>query len=78
MVCTNCGSENVTISRVSVQEKRKRTWKYWVFFGWAIDLALFIFLTIPFLIFKWLFPAKTKTSVYSEAVCQSCGHGWRV
>lgn len=78
MKCKKCNSDNVNIQRVSITKKKKKGILYWLLFGWLWELLLFIFLTVPFLIVKLLFPKKTKTTVHSEAVCQSCEYSWKV
>jgi len=78
MKCKKCNSENVIIQRISITKNKKKGLLYWLFFGWLIDLALFVILTIPFIFAKVFFPKKTKTSIRTEAVCQDCGYVWRV
>ena len=81
MKCKKCGSEHVLVQKVSeTKTKKKRTWKYWLFFGWAVDLFSTIFFGIFYLIPRLLFRRKPKveTVTHTEAVCQSCGKSWRV
>ena len=62
-----------------VHEKRKKGLLYWLFIGWWWEPLLWIFLTIPKLIFA-IFGRKTKvvTKTYKMAVCQNCGHSWKI
>lgn len=78
LVCKKCGSENVNVQRVSITKKKHKGLFYWLFFGWLIDIILFIFLTIPFLIVKIFKPKNTRTKIHSEAVCQNCGNSWKI
>lgn len=78
MICRKCKSDNVNIQRVSVTKKKKKGFIYWCCFGWLIDLILWIFLTLPRLVWAIIRPRRTRTRVHSEAVCQSCGYAWRV
>ena len=78
MICKKCSSENVNIQKVSVTGKKRRGLIYWLFFGWLIDILLFIFAWIPLIIIKILFPKKAKTKIKTMAVCQSCGYSWKV
>lgn len=81
MKCKKCGSENVLVQKVSeTNTKKKRSWKYWLFFGWAVDLFSTIFFGIFYLIPRLLFRRKPKveTVTHTEAVCQNCGKSWRV
>lgn len=79
MKCPKCGSENVEVQMVSdVKEKRKKGFWYWVFLWWW-ELILWVVLTIP-KIFIAIFGRKTKvvTKIRKIAVCQDCGHSWKV
>ncbi len=78
MKCKKCGSENIQVQRVSVTSEKKKGLLYWLCFGWLIDIMAFLFLTIPYLIIKIFKPKKVKTDTHSEAVCQDCGHSWKV
>ena len=78
MNCKKCNSENVIVQKVSSQVKKGKGWKYWLLFGWAIDMLLWLFLTLPRLIIAIFKPKKTKTKFHTEAVCQDCGYSWRV
>lgn len=80
MKCPKCGSENVSIQVVTeVKEKRKKRILYWLFIGWWWEPILWIFLTIPKLIYA-IFGRKTKvvTKVKRIAICQNCGHSWEI
>ena len=80
MKCPKCRSENVEIQMVSeVKEKRKKGILYWIFIGWWWEPILWVFLTIPKLIFT-IFGRKTKvvTEVKKIAICQDCGHSWEI
>lgn len=80
MKCPKCGSENVSIQIVTeVKEKRKKGILYWLFIGWWWEPILWIFLTIPKLIYA-IFGRKTKvvTKVKRIAICQNCGHSWEI
>lgn len=77
MKCKKCGSENVQVQRIAVTKKKKKGLGYWLF-GWIIDLLLWLFLTIPRLIWAVIRPRKTKTKIHSEAVCQNCGYSWKL
>ena len=78
MTCPRCGSNHVDVQAVSMVRNRPHGLFYWLFFGWLIDLLLWIFWTIPRLIIAIVFPRRTTTRIRSEAVCQRCGRHWRV
>ena len=92
--CPKCGSFNVNVQMVengSVGTSRTKITKkhkgllYWLIFGWWLQPMIWIF-TVPF---KMLFGSKktvgkattitaNKTLNKSMAVCQNCGHSWKV
>ncbi|MBQ8786939.1 MAG: hypothetical protein IJZ61_04820 [Oscillospiraceae bacterium] len=77
MKCSRCGSYNVTIQAVT--ETQTKT-KHRGCLGWALWILLAVctcglVLIIPAITNTW---TKTKTRTHSEAVCQCCGHRWRV
>lgn len=80
MQCPKCNSQQVTVQMVSetALKKKRHGIMYWLFFGWLIDLFLWLFLTLPMLIIAIFKPRKykTKTSHKSMCVCQACGHNW--
>ncbi len=78
MTCPKCNSENVNVQAVSIMKNKRGSFLYFILIGWFIDLMLWIFLTLPMLIFKIFRPKKIKTSVRKMAICQSCGYSWKV
>lgn len=78
MKCKKCGSEKVSVQQIAINKNKKKGWKYWLLFGWAIDMMLWIFLTIPRLIIGIFKPKKIVTKVQTKAVCQNCGYSWRI
>lgn len=78
MECKKCGSKNVNVQAVTVTKKKGKGIFYWLFFGWALDIMLWVFLTLPRLIFAIFRPRKTKSVVKSVAVCQQCGNQWNI
>lgn len=80
MKCPKCQCENVTISVVSdVREKRKRGCLYWGLIGWWWEPLLWLFFGLWKLIYE-IFRKKTKVTTKTRkiAVCQNCGHQWRL
>lgn len=82
MKCPKCGSENVSVQIVTksklVDKHHGVIW--WLCVGWWWLFFKWIFLTLPALLFK-IFGhkrQKIKTKTFKEAVCQSCGHSWKV
>jgi hypothetical protein len=49
---------------------------YWLFIGWWLEMIMWVFLTLPWLIIKIFKPKEYK--ITSMAVCQDCGYSWRV
>ena len=77
MKCKKCGSENVNVQAIEVVKSKHHGFFYWCI-GWFIDLMLWIFLTMPRLIVAIFRPKKVKTKIKSYAVCQDCGHKWKI
>ncbi len=81
MVCSKCGSPNVSVQAVTeVKEKAKHGCLWWLLVGWWLEAFLWLFLTVPRLIVA-LFGGRRKKLVsktHSEAVCQTCGNRWKV
>lgn len=78
MKCSKCGSENVNIQAVTTTVKKHHSVLYWIFIGWWLEVIMWLFLTLPWLIIKIFKPNKTKDVTHSEAVCQNCGYRWKV
>lgn len=68
MICPKCGSDNV---QIQLQTRRKGS-----IFSFLIRLILFLYLFILWLVSLLIPGHKTKTN--KLAVCQNCGHSWRV
>lgn len=69
MKCRKCGSENVSVQTIS--ESRK---------SGCGTILLYIILAVSvlgwFILIPLLLRRKTDTNTY--AVCQNCGHKWKV
>ena len=82
MQCSRCKNNNVNVQMVTESKLKTKHHSlfYWIFIGWWLHLLLWIFLTIPMILGK-LFGFKDKklvTKHKSMAVCQDCGHTWKV
>lgn len=77
MICKKCNSGNVNVQAVTEIKKKKKGLFYWTI-GWAIDLMLWIFLTLPRLIVAIFKPKKMVSKTRKMAICQECGNSWRV
>ncbi|MBY6932281.1 hypothetical protein [Clostridium botulinum] len=78
MQCPKCSSDNVNVQAISIVKDKKHGCLYWLFIGWWLEMLMWIFLTLPWLIIKIFKPNKINTKVKSYAVCQNCGHKWNV
>ena len=78
MKCSKCGSENVNVQVVSIVKNKKHGCLYWILIGWWLELFMWLFLTLPWIIIKIFKPKKIATKVESIAVCQNCGNKWNV
>lgn len=76
--CPRCGSTNVKIQAISkVSTTKRKGCAYWIFIGWWLEPLLWIFLTLPKLIYELLRSGKTKTKIVTMAICQGCGYNWK-
>lgn len=82
MTCTKCGSSNVNVQMVSESQLKNKHHSilYWLFIGWWWRPLLWFCLTIPMIFVKLFGHKKQKivTKHSSMAVCQDCGHSWKV
>lgn len=78
MKCSKCQSENVNVQAVTEIVKRGKGCLYWLLIGWWLELLLWIFLTLPMLLIKLFIPSSIKSKTITYAVCQNCGHKWKV
>lgn len=94
MVCPKCGSTNVIIQREQkgnigfshghIGTKIHHGLLYWLFFGWWLT-PLKLLVTLPFKLLPHRHKGVQNNSVYGSkvfnetvAVCQDCGHHWKV
>jgi len=82
MQCPKCQSTNVSIQLITETnfKTKKKTLLYWLTIGWIVEPLLWVFLTLPKLIYELFKPRRFKVKSKTEkiAVCQNCGHTWRV
>lgn len=85
MECKKCSSTDIKIEMITETKIKKKGkgflwWIYFLSIGWIVELLLWVFLTLPKLIYALFkrdkFKVKTKTK--KIAVCQNCGHSWKV
>ncbi len=82
IMCPRCHSTNVNvqvINQVQLQNVHHGC-AWWLFVGWWWIPVKWIFFTVPALIIKLFKPKKQRivNHMHSTAVCQNCGHNWRV
>ena len=80
MVCPKCGSNIVNINVINeVKEKPEHSVLWWIFVGWWWRLLWFIFFGWWYMIYRAVKGSKKTVNVQKTyAVCQNCGHKWRV
>lgn len=82
MVCPKCNSQNINTQIVTdvTMKNKHHGLIYWLCLGWLLDLFLWLFLTVPKLIFVIFGHKKQKivTKNYTMAVCQNCGNSWKI
>lgn len=73
MRCPKCGSQNVAAQVVTdVKTKRRGC------IGWCLWILLAVLTLGLILIIPLITNSKVKTKNHTEAVCQNCGHRWKV
>ena len=80
MQCPRCKSTNVSIQTITETSSKikHKSFLYWITIGWFVEPLLWLFLTIPKLLWELLKPRSTKTKLFNHAVCQNCGHSWKL
>lgn len=82
LICPKCGNENITyqvLNEVKFKNKGRGCF-YWLLIGWWLEIILWLFLTIPRLLFL-LFGGKRQRAINITkriAVCQNCGNDWKI
>lgn len=81
MNCPKCGSEKThsqIVTTTNIKNKGKGL-VYWLIIGWWLEPCLWLFLTIPKLIFELLGHKKQKIVQKNSTmfVCDNCGHSWK-
>jgi protein-arginine kinase activator protein McsA len=80
--CRECHSYNVIVQVVAntYQRKIKKGILYWLFIGWWLEFLLWMFLTIPRLLFALFVPQKKVifNTISRYVVCQDCGKAWEI
>ena len=73
MICPKCGKENVTVQLTEKVKTKHRGCLLWLLWIMAAVCTCGLILIIPLLTNK-----KIKSKTISWAVCQDCGHKWKV
>ena len=73
MVCKKCGSNDVNIQSYTETKTKHRGC-----LGWAFWILLAICTCGLILIIPAITNSKTKSKTCPMAVCQNCGHNWKV
>jgi len=80
--CPKCLSDNIHIQIISEIKLKNQHHGllYWLIIGWWLELLLWFFLTIPRLLIAVFGHKKQKITQknHKEAICQNCGHSWRL
>lgn len=83
MECIKCGSDNINVQVINESQlvTKHHGCLWWLFIGWWWIALKWIVFTVPALIFK-IFGIgkrqKIKNTTHKMAVCQSCGHSWKI
>lgn len=73
LVCPKCGSENVTVQAVTETKTKHRGclgWACWIFLA-IVTIGLIIIIPL-------ITNSKSKSKTHTEAICQNCGHRWKI
>ncbi|HPY96448.1 MAG TPA: hypothetical protein PL063_04495 [Candidatus Cloacimonadota bacterium] len=73
MQCIKCGSENVVMQAITDIKTKHRGCG-----GWLLWILLALCTAGIILIIPLITNSKTKSETHTEAICQNCGHRWRV
>lgn len=73
MTCPKCSSDRVTVQAVTETKTKHRGCLGWA--GWILLAVLTVGLI---LIIPLLTNSKTKSKTRTQAVCQNCGHRWKL
>ena len=66
MKCLRCGSENVNVQAVAIVKNKKHGCLYWLIIGWWLELFMWIFLTLPWIIIKIFKPKKIDKEILEK------------
>lgn len=73
MICPRCHSNNVNVQAITVEKTTKRGclgWFFWILFSMITSLW---FLIIPVATNE-----RTRSKIQNLAICQHCGHRWKI
>lgn len=76
MVCPKCGSNSVNVQVVAEAKKRGILMSALIVIFWLIVAVLTYGIGLIGLVIWFLIKKGSKTKAY--AVCQHCGHKWKV
>jgi hypothetical protein len=46
--------------------------------GWVIEVLMWVFVTLPMLLIRIFHRRPLETTIQKLAVCQHCGHQWKL
>lgn len=73
MICPKCHSDLVTVQAITEVRTRHRGC-----FGWFLWILAAICTCGMILIIPLLTNSRSRSKTRMEAICQNCGHHWRV
>lgn len=81
-ICPKCGSSNINyqiINEVKIKNNGMGCF-YWLFIGWWLEIILWVYFTIPRLLFLIFSSQKPKIINVTKkiAICQNCGNSWDI
>ena len=78
MKCSKCGSNNVNVQAVTMVKNKKHGCLYWLLIGWWLEIFMWLFLTLQWIIIKIFKTNKVTSKIQRQAVCQNCGNTWKI
>ena len=73
MNCPQCQSDSVTERDFTETRVKKRNYLVW----WLWALLVVFTCGIAFIFLFAVTDKRNKTKIYTDAVCNACGHKWR-
>ena len=81
MLCPLCKSRDISVQVIADTHTKSRSALWWLYFlliGWVIEVLMWLFVTLPMLLIRIFHQRPVETTIQKVAVCQHCGHQWKL